>query len=142
MKTNFLKALTVLPLAAVLVSCGRAAIDPNDYLEVKYDGLDTVARANATVDYKQMVMDNLKAFGIKDEDDDHDIDRAVSKLKKYLGGELDKTSQLSNGDTIIFEWDDDKVEKLEKKYKIKLKVTDKEIKVTDLAERKEINPFD
>lgn len=142
MKTNFLKALTVLPLAAVLVSCGRAAIDPNDYLEVKYDGLDTVARANATVDYKQMVMDNLKAFGIKDEDDDHDIDRAVSKLKKYLGGELDKTSQLSNGDTIIFEWDDDKVEKLEKKYKIKLKVTDKEIKVTDLEEAKEFNPFD
>ena len=142
MTKNYLKALAVLPLAAVLVSCGRAAIDPNDYLEVEYDGLDTAARASCSVDYVQMVKDNLKAFGIKDEDDDHDIERAASKLKKYLGGELDKTTKLSNGDTIIFEWNDDKVEKLEKKYKIKLKVTDKEIKVTDLEEAKEFDPFD
>lgn len=142
MKKSIMKAMAVLPLAAVLVSCGRASIDPNDYLEVKYDGLDTAARASFTVDYEQMVKDNLKAFGIKDEDDEHDIERAVTKLQKYLGGELDKTSQLSNGDTITFEWDDDKVEKLEKKYKIKLKVTDKEIKVTDLEEAKEFDPFD
>ena len=142
MKKSILKEIAVLPLAAVMVSCGRAAINHNDYLEVKYDGLDTAARASFTVDYEQMVKDNLKAFGIKDEDDDHDIERAVTKLKKYLGGELDKTSQLSNGDTITFEWDDDKVEKLEKKYKIKLKVEDKEIKVTDLEEAKEFDPFD
>ena len=142
MKKSIMKAMAVLPLAAVLVSCGRATIDPNDYLEVKYDGLDTAARASFTVDYEQMVKDNLKAFGIKDEDDDHDIERAASKLQKYLGGELDKTKQLSNGDTITFEWDDDKVEKLEKKYKIKLKVEDKSIIVKDLEEAKEFDPFE
>ena len=89
-----------------------------------------------------MVTDNLKAFGIKSKKDDHAIERAAGKLEKYLSGELDKSSNLSNGDEIVFEWDDDDVEKLEKKYKIKLKVSDKTITVKDLDEPKKFDPFD
>lgn len=132
----------VLPLAAVLVGCGRVTIDPNDYLEVKFDGMDSVAKAAYSVDYEKMVTDNLKAFGIKSKKDDHDIERAVKKLKKYLGGELDETRNLSNGDKITFKWDDDDINKLEKKYKIKLKVSDKTIEVTDLEVPKEFDPFE
>ena len=102
MKKEYLKMIAVLPLAAVLVSCGRVTIDPNDYLNVEFDGLDTVASADYEIDYEKMVMDNLKAFGIKDKDDEHDIERAVRKLKKYLSGELDEDEELSNGDKITF----------------------------------------
>ena len=142
MKKTDLKLIACLPLAAVLVSCGRTAIDPNDYVEVTFDGMDTVAYAHAEVDYEKMVTDNLKAFGIKSKKDDHAIERAAGKLEKYLSGELDKSSNLSNGDEIVFEWDDDDVEKLEKKYKIKLKVSDKTITVKDLDEPKKFDPFD
>ena len=109
MKKEYLKMIAVLPLAAVLVSCGRVTIDPNDYLNVEFDGLDTVASADYEIDYEKMVMDNLKAFGIKDKDDEHDIERAVRKLKKYLSGELDEDEELSNGDKITFEWNEDDI---------------------------------
>lgn len=142
MKKEYLKMIAVLPLAAVLVSCGRVTIDPNDYLNVEFDGLDTVASADYEIDYEKMVMDNLKAFGIKDKDDEHDIERAVRKLKKYLSGELDEDEELSNGDKITFEWNEDDIERLEKKYNIKLKISDKTIEVKDLEVPKEFDPFD
>ena len=142
MKKN-LKAIAVLPIAAVLlVGCGEATINPNDYLKVEFNGMDTIATADYEIDYEKMVTDNLKAFGIKSKKDDHAIERAVKKLQKYLGGELDKTSSLSNGDEIVFEWDDDDVEKLENKYKIKLKLSDKTITVKDLEEAKKFDPFE
>ncbi|WP_019680276.1 hypothetical protein [Ruminococcus flavefaciens] len=142
MKKTFMKPLALLPAAVLLVGCGRASIDPNDYLEVKFSGLDTVATADCDIDYEKMVTDNLKAFGIKSKKDDHAIERAAGKLKKYLGGSLDKQRELSNGDKIVFEWTDDNIEKLEKKYKIKLKVSDKTIEVKDLEEAKKFDPFD
>ncbi|WP_028520084.1 hypothetical protein [Ruminococcus flavefaciens] len=142
MKKNDLKLMACLPIAAILVGCGRTTIDPNEYVEVKYDGMDTVARAYVEIDYEKMVTDNLKAFGIKSKKDDHAIERAAGKLEKYLSGELDKTSELSNGDEIVFEWNDDDVDKLEKKYKIKLKISDKNITVKDLEEPKKFDPFD
>ena len=142
MKKN-LKAIAVLPVAAILlVGCGEATINPNDYLKVEFEGMDTIATADYEIDYEKMVTDNLKAFGIKSKKDDHAIERAVKKLQKYLGGELDKTSSLSNGDEIVFEWDDDDIEKLENKYKIKLKISDKTITVKDLEEAKKFDPFE
>lgn len=142
MKKMYLKMAAVLPLAAVIVSCGRVTIDPNDYLNVEFEGMDSVAVATYSIDYEKMVTDNLKAFDIKSKKDEKDIERAVKKLKKYLGGELDNTRELSNGDKITFEWDDDDIEKLEKKYNIKLKVSNKTIEVTDLDVPEEFDPFE
>ena len=142
MKKNCIKTLALIPAAVLLVGCGRVTIDPNDYLEVKYEGMDTRGTATYDIDFEKMVTDNLKAFGIESKKDDKDIERAVNKLEKYLRGELDKTSSLTNGDEIVFEWDDDDVEKLEKRYKIKLKISDKNITVADLEGAKEFDPFE
>ena len=76
MKKTNLKLVACLPLAAILVGCGRTTIDPNEYVEVKYEGMDSVARAYVEIDYEKMVTDNLKAFGIKSKKDDHDIERS------------------------------------------------------------------
>ena len=73
MKKTNLKLVACLPLAAILVGCGRTTIDPNEYVEVKYEGMDSVARAYVEIDYEKMVTDNLKAFGIKSKKDDHAI---------------------------------------------------------------------
>lgn len=142
MKKMNLKMAAVLPLAAVLVSCGRVTIDPNDYLEVDFEGMDSVATAEYSIDYEKMVTDNLKAFDIKSNTDEEAIKKAAGKLKKYLGGELDKAKKLSNGDTVTFEWNDDKINRLEKRYNIKLKLSDKTIDVTDLEVPKEFDPFE
>jgi hypothetical protein len=142
MKKMNLKMAAVLPLAVVLVGCGRVTIDPNDYLEVEFEGMDSIATADYSIDYEKMVTDNLKAFDIKSKKDEKAIEKAARKLEKYLGGELDNTRKLSNGDTITFEWNDDKVERLEKKYNIKLKISDKTIEVKDLEVPKEFDPFE
>lgn len=134
--------LTALLLASVLLTgCGRADIDPNDYLELSLSGLDTAASAAFDIDYEKMVMDNPRAFGIKEEDGGEAAENAVAYLRQYLVGAPDKGSKLSNGDIISFEWDADCKEKLEDKYRIRLALADKEITVSGLREAVRFDPF-
>ena len=70
MKKNCIKTLALIPAAVLLVGCGRVTIDPNDYLEVKYDGMDTRGTATYDIDFEKMVTDNLKAFGIESKKSD------------------------------------------------------------------------
>lgn len=142
MNGNILKLSAALLASALLAGCGRAEIDPNNYLEFSFSGLDTAATADFSIDYEKMVTDNLRAFGIKRNDDVSGKENAVSVLEECLGGAPDKASLLSNGDTIIFEWDRSCIEKLEDKYSIRLSVTDKEITVSDLREAEHFDPFD
>ena len=142
MNGNILKLSALLLTSAVLAGCGRAEIDPNNYLEFSFSGLDTAATADFSIDYEKMVTDNLRAFGIKKLDDENGTESAVSALEDCLSGAPDKASMLSNGDTITFEWDRSCIEKLEDKYKIRLSLTDKEITVSDLREAEHFDPFD
>lgn len=142
MKKIILKLIVPLLAAAVLVSCGRADIDPNNYLKLSFSGLDTAASADIDIDYRKIVTDNLRAFGIKDPDDSESIQSAAEKLAECLGGSPDKASMLSNGDVITFQWDRSGVAELEEKYKIRLTIADKEIIVSDLKEAERFDPFD
>ncbi len=142
MKKNILKLAVPLIAATFLVSCGRNDIDPNNYLKLHFNGLDTAASANFNIDYEKIVTDNLRAFGIKSSDDNDSIHRAAEKLEENLGGTPDKASMLSNGDVITFHWDKSGVEELEHTYKIKFTITDKLITVSNLKEADHFDPFD
>ncbi|MBR5683959.1 MAG: hypothetical protein IKW96_11910 [Ruminococcus sp.] len=142
MKKIILKLSAPLLAAAVLVSCGRADIDLNNYLRLSFSGLDTAASADIDMDYEKIVTDNLRAFGIKDPDDRESIQRAAEKLAECISGSPDKDSMLSNGDVITFRWDRSGVEELENTYKIRLALSDKEITVCDLREAERFDPFD
>ena len=142
MKKIILKLAVLLFATAILVSCGRAEIDPNNYLKISLNGLDTAASADFDIDYEKIVTDNLRSFGIKTSDDKNSINRAVEMIAAHLCGSPDKASMLSNGDVIIFQWDRSGIEELEQTYKIKLSITDKEITVCDLKEAIHFDPFD
>jgi hypothetical protein len=142
LKDNILKLAVTLLAAAALVSCGRVVIDPNDYLEYSFSGLDTAASADFDIDFQKMVADNPKAFGVKDESSRKAAERAVSELEKYLCGAPDRSDMLSNGDIISFEWNRDNIGKLEESFRIRLDVTDKEIVVDGLEEAVPFDPFD
>ena len=142
MKGIFIKLPALLSAAALLVSCGRADIDPNDYLEVRFSGLDTTASADYDIDYAKMVADNSEYFGVTEKNSAEAAERAADDLGKYLNGAPDRDSMLSNGDVITFEWSRDGVQQLEEKYKIRLSVSDKDITVSGLEEAKPFDPFE
>ena len=141
MNGKIIKLSALLLTSFLLAGCGRADIDPNDYLELSLSGLDTAASAAFDIDYEEMVTDNLRAFGIKEKDDGDGIENAASCLRQYLVGSPDKASMLSNGDIISFEWDADCREKLEDKYRIRLALEDKKITVSGLREAVRFDPF-
>ena len=142
MTGKIIMLLAVLSAAVMLTGCGRAKIDPNDYLELRFSGLDTAAAASCCIDYRKMVTDNLRAFGIKSPDDVMGISRAEDELRECLGGAPDRDLMLSNGDIVTFAWDRGELERLEKEYRIRLCVSDKEVTVRGLDQAKRFDPFD
>lgn len=135
-------ALTICLAAFSLTGCGKTSIDANDYIEIKTSGIDSQGTAYALINYGEMYGDYSEAFGIDDKSNILEINSVRSKLEENLTGELDKTKELSNGDTITFRWDKNGIKKLEDKYKVKFKSNDMEIKVTDLKLAEEFDPFD
>jgi hypothetical protein len=146
MKNNLMKAtalaFAVCMGAASLTSCGRTEIDASKYVTVDIDGIDTKGTASAHIDLDELVADNLEAFELSDSSNLLAFAQVEEKVDKYLTGKLDKESDITNGDTVTFKWDKKNAEKLEEKYKIKLKLDDKKIKVTDLKIAEEFDPFE
>ena len=138
---NITKLLAVLPMAALITGCGRASINANDYLEVNIDGYDTVAQASYSIDYEKMIEDNAEAFGI-DEKSGSEMLGLEMLMEEHLDGKLDKTSELKNGDEVVFKWDDNAAASIEEKYKVKIKLSEEKITVKDLEEAQKFDPFE
>lgn len=136
-----IKAALLLPLALCLSGCGAKSVNLNDYLTIECNGIDTAGKASFSVDVEQFVKDNAEALGLEDAS-------FGSLLVVYddfydkLDGELDKTSELSNGDKITFKWDDIDTKKFKEKYSVKLTFSDVPYEVSGLEEAKAFNPFD
>ncbi len=135
-------AFAVCMSAASLSSCGRTEIDASKYVTVDIDGIDTKGTASAHIGLDELVADNLEAFELSDSSNLLAFANVEEKVNKYLKGSLSKETDLSNGDAVTFKWDKKNAEKLEEKYKIKLKLNDKKIKVTDLKVAEEFDPFE
>ena len=91
--------------------CGRTEINMNDYLIISYDGYDTIGTAEYSIDVDSLIENNTKAFERKDSNPAS----AKSQLKTLLKGELDKTENLSNGDTV---WEFEINDNYEKKQNV------------------------
>ncbi len=118
--------------------CGRTEINMNDYLIISYDGYDTIGTAEYSIDVDSLIENNTKAFERKDSNPAS----AKSQLKTLLKGELDKTENLSNGDTVTFKWNESDKEIIEKNYKVTLNFADKTDTVSGCKEPESFDPFE
>ncbi len=140
---GFMKLAALIPLSLALVGCGKTTINVNDYLTLSCDGYDTVGNATYVLDYEQLVRDNLKAFKLEETANEMDIMSAAVAVDAVLEGALDKTDNITNGDTITFKWDESMdLTAFEELYPVKLEYSDETLEVSGLAQAEAFDPFD
>lgn len=139
---NLLKIAAVSSFALLLAGCGRKDINVSDYISLECTGYDTVGTAAYTLDIEKMIEENPEAFDLEDGTKDRAYDSVYNRLSEALTGELDKTDNLSNGDTVTFEWDDIDIEELEEIFPVTLIVSDKTLTVKGLEEAEMFDPFE
>lgn len=155
-------AAVVLLLALIfkLAGFGKTKIDLNSYVTVTTSGTDTVGTAYYTMDVNGLFMKLAETIGVNNTNttDVYAVLDSLSgdsgKWKKLsdfyniadsaFSGELDQTDDLSNGDKIIFTWhnNESQVKTIEKEFKVSFKYKDIKIKVENLKEIEEFDPFE
>lgn len=145
---NF-KIIRLMALSAGLVSCavafsgcGTKQINLNDYLEVNYEGYDTIGVASSHFDFEKMIKDNPEAFGIEATPTDKKIMKIQNEFEGVIDGSLSKDTELSNGDSISYKWEVSMTDKLSEKYKVEFVYEDTDFKVESLDEAETFDPFE
>ena len=118
----------------------RKTIDLKSYIEVEFDGYDTMGTAKVELNYDDFYAATLKAMGKTEKSAS---DRAKGKaldLYEEISLTVDKSSELSNGDTITIDadYDEDKV----KEANVIIKFDSYEVEVEGLDSVKEVDIFD
>lgn len=139
----------VVIIAIILILSRRPSINLDDYVEITANGYEGYGMANYDFDIDQMIEDNTDVFDISDLDSD-DLEIMSSALQVYddidnlVSGSLDKSSELSNGDTVIYTWkiSESSQSDFEKNYKCRLKYSNITYKVSGLEKIAEVDPFD
>ncbi|SEQ73264.1 zinc-ribbon domain-containing protein [Lachnospiraceae bacterium NE2001] len=145
------------PLIAVLSICGAVIIislgilfyfimknknpktievEVSDYVKVEFNGYDGIGTANVTFDQDQFYedyADDIKYAKEQPRDAKDYYDAAEYILYGCVSGTLDKTTGLSNGDTVTYIWDVDK-SGIEKYTNVDLIYDDIPFTVKDLKE--------
>ena len=114
---------TAISMVSVFAGCGKKAeINLADYVDYKFSGYDNDGYVEYSFDYDGLFddLDNLKV-----EYDDGD-------LKKYIKINAGNTDDLSNGDSVEFDWDISK--RLEENVKATFVYADFEVEVEGLKE--------
>lgn len=124
------------------IGCGATEINLNDYLDVTYSGYDSAGVATSEFDIDKMIKDNSEAFGIKGDVTDSELLKIEADLDDVIDGSLDKTTDLSNGDSVSYKWNVSMTDKLKEKYKVEFVSEDKEFKVDSLDAVEEFDPFE
>ena len=154
-------ALIVLLVVIFKVAgCGKTKVDLNDYLSISVAGTDTVGTASYSFDSNGLFMKLAETIGVKDEDAAdpyyllNSLTSGSKKWKKLsdlysmmdstFQGSLDKTTDLSNGDEIVFEWNNNKnqMEQIEKDFKVSFSCKEMKKDVEGLAKIQEFDPFE
>ena len=127
----------------------RPVIHLNKYINVKYDGFDTIGTASYEIDYKAIDADFTDKLFLNSSSDVYtDLNRkikagtTIGKLlsDNYIKGKLDKKSLLSNGDKITFVWDIDE-EKISQDFDIRVKYSKASFSVTGLEKLELFDPY-
>ncbi len=154
MKKKALMIAGTMLLMMFTAGCGkREEVNLNDYVNVEYEGYDSMGTAVVTFDYKALKKDfkevlELTKDGEKEREDledeakDHDYGKSVPELlAACLDGNLDNTDDLSNGDTITFVWDIDE-EQIERLFKCDIVYSEIEFEVDSLEEVPTVDLFE
>lgn len=138
-------------------------INLNDYLTIEVEGYDMIGTATAEFDQKKFTKDYGKTLyqmtggGRKaltgfskimamlpfaKTGDDKEQEKVVKNfIKDCVGGNLDKTENISNGDSITYSWDVDE-EKALKNYGVLVRTADIIVNAEGLKEADKMDPFE
>ena len=142
-------AVVVLVVVCIVAVTHKTVINLNDYLTVSYDGYNTVGHASYSFDSAALEKDygskiKLTSDGKKQLGELSGLadatDAALMVVEESVGGELDKSDKLSNGDEVNFKWDID--EDALKYVNCKLKYSDQKFTVSDLKDAETVDVFD
>lgn len=134
----------------ILFATRKPNINLNDYLTIEVSGYN--ARGTVSYDFDDEALQEDYGEIIEKNMDKETLNKfGMNKYAKFIGvkgllmncidGSFDKRTELSNGDKVTFVWDcDDEVAK--ESYGVKLKYSDVEVKIEDLEEVEEVNPFE
>lgn len=143
--------LVVVIVLVVYLATKPLKVDLNDYLQIEYEGYNTMGRANYTFDreafcadyaskikYQGKMSQNLDAvFGeMLDEETMCEI-----LLDEYVDCHLDKMSELTNGEEINVEWEC-KDEKAKTDFGVQLSYQNQTMSVEGLKEPETVDPFE
>ncbi|MBO4559061.1 MAG: hypothetical protein J5712_03170 [Lachnospiraceae bacterium] len=139
MKKNLirlLELLIVISAAFILTACGKIELTADDFVEFTDEGYDGIGTSKAEFDYKEMLKD------VKDKMKDERYS-AAKKILKNVTLSPETAKNVSNGQTVTFEWDidDDDIKELEDECKLIIKFSDVEHKVSGLTPLKEVDLF-
>nr|WP_232845454.1 hypothetical protein [Enterococcus innesii] len=90
----------------LLSGCGQGNIEMLDFVDVNFRGLDTRGTASYSVDYERLhnyLIENDKELEFESQNVYYDD----QQLEEMLGISLDKSSDLSNGDSVTLTLDID-----------------------------------
>lgn len=127
----------------------RVEVNLNDYMTISYEGYDTLGTATAKFNTKQFEADYGERIRFRGSDEEREALEQPSKdksdaallIKNCIGGNMDYSNNLSNGDTIVYTWDCDDV-LAQDKFKVTMTYTDVEETVDNLQEVDFFDPFE
>lgn len=146
----FLVFFTILILLA-LTGCGKRKVVLDNYIEFSSEGYDTKGTATVSFDYRKFEDEYGKKIKFKKKDErrkfvkEYSLKSSISDAKLLLSTcvklELDKNSNLSNGDTVKVKFDCDD-ELAEEYFGVEFSHSDVEYTVDKLKKVDKFNPFD
>lgn len=140
-KKRIVTAVTAAAVLACLAGCGRTKVDLNDYLTLEPSGFDTAGKVSVSIDYDSLVNDNRKAFGLSDNAGEEEEIGVMMRVEEYVTGDLDKYTELSNGDTVTYTWNVNEA-RLEELFPIDVVCDNKTLEIDGLEEAEKLDPFD
>lgn len=129
-------------MCCLLTSCGSTKINVNNYLTTEVTGFDGTGNAGWNIDLGQLVKDNYQVFGLKEGYSVMEYQAVLERLQNTMKADYNKSTELSNGETVKFTWDTSSLKSLESDYKVKFETEDVEIAVSGLQEITDLNVFD
>lgn len=150
--------IAVIVIAVIGIKATKK-IDFNDYIVVEYDGYNTRGTASWHFDSEAFEKD----YGSKLKFDTKKLEKELQDAnfdylfwygegflkatgcewaEEMVGGSLENSTQLSNGDEITFVWDDDDITEMGEYFNYKFKYSDITVEVSGLEELQNFDPFD
>ena len=136
-------ALVAALVIILVVSANAKNINLNEYTSVEFSGYEGYGRAKVVFDAEKFVKDNAKKFRSKEYATGELAASSFAMGAEYYA-DLDKSSQLKNGDPIKLTWDisAEEVKAIQQVYGVRMKFSEKELKVEGLEAVGSFDPFE